>query len=782
MRWIIIGWIGVSIFASDFLFAQGPDMERRQQYLKEVLQINIDQLFRENTRRVSVQDSVWTDWLKRSGELPPDFSQMRSTPMLPEPLVQYEDGRETAITTDAQWQKRRDWIKEQYQYWVSGHFPPAPDNLQAVILSDTLTRGVRIQMIQLNFGPGHRAKMTFELMIPQSEQGDEKRPVFMTQWNHRDWAQLAVKRGYIGCVYAGADLRDDTDPYMYIYPDYDFSGLARRAWGASRVVDYLFTRKEVNTDQIAISGHSRNGKQSLWAAAFDERIAAVVSSSSSTGGDMPWRYCDPQYASETLDYVTAWNGHWFHPRLNFFSGREHKLPVDQNLLAALVAPRALLFHYSILESGLNSWSIEQNYYSVKKVYDFMGVPERVGVHTRMGGHLPVPARDVEQTIDFLDTYFKRRDQKWQNQLYFAYDYEDWLKRNEAEQTQAKAIGKVRLSDAYKSLEEWNSNRDHIASSLNWLLGEEPPGIRAIDVGSWPRPQHDWIEGTNPKPVVKGAKAVYISPYAALGDGISAVLYCPADSKGNMMLPESGKIPVIIYSHQYAYSTGFSKGYDKNGRKGTAELFAELVKSGFAVLAIDMYGFGTRIEEAKNFYTRYPKWSKMGKMVRDVRSCIDAAEDLAYLDNDRIYLLGNTIGGSVSLMAAALDSRVAGVALVAAFSPWRTANSQYESIRTYSHLHGFMPRLGFFAGQPEDVPVDFGEIMAMLAPKPVLVVAPDMDPHTDHKALQEMLASVRSVYRLYGKEKQLHTAYPHDINRLSRDRYGLVSSFFVNLTK
>lgn len=778
MRWIIIGWFGISFLISDTLLAQ-EDLDRRRKYLEEILHINIDQLFRENTRRVSIQDSVWVDWLRRSGELPPDFSKMKSVPMLPEPLVDDQNGEAVEIKTLAQWEKRKAWIKEQYQYWVSGHFPPAPTNLKATVLSDTLMQGVRIQMIQLNFGPDQKAKMTLELMIPQTGQ-QERRPVFMTQWNHRDWAQLAVKRGYIGCVYAGADLKDDTDPYMYLYPEYDFSGLARRAWGASRVVDYLFTREEVNKEQIAITGHSRNGKQSLWAAAFDERIAAVVSSSSSTGGDMPWRYCDPQYASETLDFVVAWNGHWFHPRLNFFSGREHKLPIDQNLLAALVAPRGLLFHYSILEKGLNSWSIEQNYYSIKKVYDFMNVSDHIGVHTRMGGHLPVPARDVEQTIDFLDTYFKRRDQKWQNHLYFAYDYEDWLKHNESEHLQAEKIGKVSLSRSYKDLEAWNNDQRNIISKLNWLLGEEPPGVRAIDVGSWPRPQQDWIDETNPRPVVKGAKTLYISPYAAIGDGISGVLYCPSDSKGDFVLPENGKFPVIIYSHQYAYSTGFSKGYDKNGRHGTTELFEELVKKGFAVLAIDMYGFGTRIEEAKNFYTRYPKWSKMGKMVRDLRSCIDAAEDLDYLDNDRIYLLGNAIGGSVSLMTAALDDRVAGVATVGAFSPWRTANSQYESIRTYSHLHGFIPRLGFFATQPENVPVDFGEIMAMLAPKPVLIVAPDMDPHTDQQALQDVIDSVRPVYRLYGKEKQLYTLYPHDINRLSRDQYGQISGFFVRL--
>src|SRR5699024_566852 len=146
-------------------------------------------------------------------------------------LVDYQHGKEVPITTETQWQKKREWIKEQYQYWISGHFPPAPDNLKATILSDTVSRGVRIQMIQLGFGPGRQAKMTLELMIPDTQYTNEH-PVFMTQWNHRDWAQLAVKRGYIACVYAAADLKDDTDSYMYIYPEYDFTGLARRAWGA----------------------------------------------------------------------------------------------------------------------------------------------------------------------------------------------------------------------------------------------------------------------------------------------------------------------------------------------------------------------------------------------------------------------------------------------------------------------------------------------------------------------------------------------------------------------
>jgi len=760
--------IGQDIFAQDTLM-------RRQQYLQETLQLNIKQRFRANTRRVSVQDSTWEDWLKRSGELPPDFANMPSAPMLPNPLLHHEDGR--TITTKAEWRQQREWIKAQYQQWVSGHVPPAPPIVEADMLSDTTEAdGTQVQRIKLRCGPELQATMTVELIIPR---GTGPFPVFMTQWNHRGWAQLAVKRGYIGCVYAAADVKDDTDPYQALYPDYDFSGLMRRAWGASRVVDYLLTRVEVNKDKIAITGHSRNGKQSLWAAAFDERIAAVVSSSSSTGGDMPWRYCDPQYASETLDYVAAWNGHWFHPRLRFFAGREDKLPVDQNSLAALIAPRALLFHYSIVEPGLNSWSNEQNYYSVKTVYEFLGAPQRVGVHTRMGRHA-VAARDVEATIDFLDIQFGRSDLKWTNQLFYPYDYEQWVERHNEVEKEASAIGATVLAEAYADSTAFEPVRGEIIKKLNWLLGDEPSGLRAAKVEVEDRPRYDWIESIVPRPKVAGAKAIYLGPYKAIGDHIAGVLYCPVDDSGELDLPASGRFPVIVYSHQYAHSTGFSKGYDKDGKKGTAGLFRELVKHGFAVLAIDMYGFGTRIEEAANFYRRYPHWSKMGKMVRDVRSCIDAVEDIDYLDDSHVYLLGNTIGGSVSILTAALDDRVAGVATVAAFSPWRTSNNQYESLRTYSHLHGFIPRLGFFADKPDDAPVDFGEIIAAAAPKPMLIIAPDLDWHTDSEALMAMMEPVRKVYGLYGKSKGLLVKQPHEINRMTVEMYKQVGDFFRQL--
>src|SRR5690606_20346539 len=115
--------------------------------------------------------------------------------------------------------------------------------------------------------------------------------------------------------YAGADDKDDTENYDEVYPDYDFATLMKRAWASHRVVDYLYTLPEVDQDKIALTGHSRNGKQSLMAAAFDDRIGAVVSSSGGTGAESLYRFTDRRFDTESVEEITRNFPHWFHPRL-----------------------------------------------------------------------------------------------------------------------------------------------------------------------------------------------------------------------------------------------------------------------------------------------------------------------------------------------------------------------------------------------------------------------------------------------------------------------------------
>ena len=247
------------IIAVNFSFS-GDNIEKRKEYLNKLIPLlNLENDDFRADPRIYIEYKNWKEWIEKSGELPPDFDSMPADAELPDPMVIEENEKEVPITTLEQWRKKRDFIKYHLQHWIYGIMPPAPGNVRAKVLKTVKEEKVVIQDIELEFGPEHKAKLTIHLMIPD---GEGPFPVFMTQWNHKRWASIAVRRGYIGCIYAGADEKDDTYDYRKIYPEYDFTVLTRRAWGASRCIDYLYTLPIVDKGKIALTGHSRNGKQS----------------------------------------------------------------------------------------------------------------------------------------------------------------------------------------------------------------------------------------------------------------------------------------------------------------------------------------------------------------------------------------------------------------------------------------------------------------------------------------------------------------------------------------
>jgi pimeloyl-ACP methyl ester carboxylesterase len=665
------------------------DLSKRKNYLQEVLKINNPKTNRKGyNSAITIQDSSWMEWQQRTGELPPDFDQMKSIPFLPDPLVLSNQGKDIPITTKEQWQQKREQIKKDFQHWISGTIPPPPNNIQAEIVSDKTEDGTRLQTIVLHFGPQHKAKMTLELMIPE---GKGPFPVYMTQGYHRGWAQLAVRRGYIGCVYAAADGNDDTEEYMALYPQYDFSRLMRRAWGTSRVVDYLYTRKEVNKSQLALTGHSRNGKLTVWAAAFDDRISAAVPSSGGTGEITPWRFSDPQYCNETLDAICTSFPDWFHPRLRFFFGREDKLPVEQNLLLSLIAPRPMLIHYSVMESEHNAWANEQCYHSVQKVYHFLGAVDNVNIFPRLGEH-PVSTRDLERCIDYLDLKFHRKSIPWEKTEYFTWTWDSWSRNHNFDKSEAQTIKPVNLSlSSPGNLSDFETVKKSILNNLQWILGKEPTGVKPTRIA--PISAGDWMDNVTGRPIVKNASFYHLGPYSAFGDHLRGMLYYPTDQSGNKRLNANGKIPVIIFLHQYAYNHGFAYGYWPSSYDGNDRIFQYLNDKGYAILAIDMVGFGTRLEEGTWFYDRFPNWSKMGMMVNDVKSCVDAAFQLG-LPEARIPLADAVIlvctspksnSGICAIEAAAADVRSGKYGEI----PEHLRDGHYEGAQKLGHAQGYL---------------------------------------------------------------------------------------------
>jgi hypothetical protein len=114
---------------------------------------------------------------------------------------------------------------------------------------------------------------------------------------------------------------------------------------------------------------------------------------------------------------------------------------------------------------------------------------------------------------------------------------------------------------------------------------------------------------------------------------------------------------------------------------------------------------------------------------------------------------------VGILTAALDPRVHALAGVSAFDPLRldTADRGVEGVRHYSHLHGLLPRLGFFVGHESRLPFDFDDPLALAASRPVLILAPTYDRYA---RVADVRAEVQSIPGV-----TLET--PMDFNRFGR---------------
>ena len=689
----------------------GANDARRAEYVQQTLTI-LTPSYAKDTARVSAHERTWEAWQKRTGELPPDFAAVPSIPLLPDPLRLRNGSR---VSSSAQWQEQRRWIREQFEQWVFGKMPPAPGNVRAVVAGERREGDVTVRDVRLEFGPDHKGSLRVQLVIPP---GAGPKPVFLT--NHprtRPWIAPAVRRGYIGCIYFAADPiygnGDDSDRFIELYPDYDFSALARWAWAAMRAVDYLTTLPEVDKAKIGIAGHSRNGKQALLAAAFDERIGAVVPSSGNTGEGVPWRYTTDPFAGETIEQITGRFPGWFHPRLRFFAGREDKLPVDQNSLMALVAPRGLMLASSFSEAQGNPFAFEEAYRSVLPVYEYLGHPERVGLWLRPGEH-PTQAEDIEQFVDFFDHVFGRarpgRPEMWV--------------RGGMSTTAAVPAAPTRSAP--------------LRDRLRWALGDEPGGV--------PFPNRTTLDGssrTNSGYIAEVLGRPLRIPNVAhldlgFGDDLHGDLFVPAEAEGK---PKSGRHPVVVWLHPYSYATGYSR-----YARPTIEA---LIRRGFAVFAFDQIGFGTRVHQARRFYDRYPRWSIMGKMVADTRAAMDALAALEAIDSGRMYLAGYSLGAKVAVFTAALDDRAKAVVAASGVEALRDASPSTEGVRHYTRLHKLIPRF------EQGVPFDYDELLAAIAPRPVYVRAPLLDRYAP-------VEDVRRIVQKSGSHVQLDI--PLDFNR------------------
>jgi hypothetical protein len=200
-------------------------------------------------------------------------------------------------------------------------------------------------------------------------------------------------------------------------PD-EWGSIGAWAWGLSRALDYLETDQGVDARKVALTGVSRLGKTVLWAGAHDTRFAMVIASCSGEGGAALSR----RNYGETIAHLVAPTRYPYQFAANYgkFAAHPDQLPVDANMLVALMAPRPLL-----LQTGnTDKWSDPKGEFlaavAAGPVYKLLG-KEGVGtdqlppagqpiLHTlgylmHTGGHGTVPS-DWDVYLQFMKMHLK----------------------------------------------------------------------------------------------------------------------------------------------------------------------------------------------------------------------------------------------------------------------------------------------------------------------------------------------------------------------------------------
>ncbi len=726
-------------------------------------------------------------WLERTHELPPDYDLLPKTNELPDPL-HFVNGKTVKSADD--WKARRAEIFALEEKYDVGTFPPKPKLANVVVLSENNANGQITRSLRLEFGPDQKATLRATITIPA---GAGPFPVMISPSINAPGAAafggVALARGYISAGFAGNDGQNDANAYVPLYPEFDFADLPRRAWSAQMLVDYLYTLPQVDTAHIALNGYSRDGKMALIAAALDTRIAAVIPGSTGVGGVMPWRLGSERGFGESIESTTRNFPTWFVPRLRFFSGREDRLPVDGNLLVALVAPRACLITYGNNDEVSQPWPMEQAYHSALRAYEVLGKPDALGVMHSPGYH---GANDVQAAMNWLDFQFGRSQTKWTNEFVYPWDYDTW-KAQVIETVDVSKYPSRKLTDTLNtsggrtiaSVADWEKKGAEIRKSVEWMLGDKTPGSLATPfplpkLGDPSQPAapprggrggaqnatlFDDIHGTKASgnsygwisaAVQRTTKRKITFPSPSGFGVIEADLFTPNNAAADV------RLPVVIWLHGYSSSLGYSWVYHYDIHPVLA-----LAQAGYAVLAFDQSGFGSRQVEAAAFYNKFPRWSQMGHMVDDTRAAIDALSKEAQVDSSRIYLLGYSLGANIALHTAVLDPRVKGVVSLNGFTPMRTdtADKGTGGIARYFREHDLLPRMGAFAGKETRLPYDYDELIAAIAPRPVYVLSPQFDRDATPADVKKAVDQAKKVYSLYNADGNLMLDEPWDYNRL-----------------
>jgi dienelactone hydrolase len=296
-------------------------------------------------------------------------------------------------------------------------------------------------------------------------------------------------------------------------------------------------------------------------------------------------------------------------------------------------------------------------------------------------------------------------------------------------------GAAGASRRVKTVADWEIRRAQILHNMQLVMGPLPaPSTAPLDVQ---------IESTAELPTARREKISYLG---ADGDRVPAYLFIPKLHPGK-------KVPGILCLHE-TVSVGMASPAGLGGRPNR-HYALELAERGFVTLAPDYPQF------AEYHFDAYAHGyaSATMKGISNHMRAVDVLQSLPEVDPDEIGVVGHSLGGHNSIFVAVFDKRIKAIVS----SCGLTSFEKYKGgdLTGWSHK-GYMPRIAeVYHKNPAEMPFDFTEVLAALAPRPVFINAPTGDDNFDVSGVNDCVAAALPVYRrIYQAGDHVHVVHPN----------------------
>jgi hypothetical protein len=151
-----------------------------------------------------------------------------------------------------------------------------------------------------------------------------------------------------------------------------------------------------------------------------------------------------------------------------------------------------------------------------------------------------------------------------------------------------------------------------------------------------------------------------------------------------------------------------------------------------------------------------------KAIWDNIRALDLLESLPFVKSGGFAAIGHSLGGHNAIFTAVFDPRIRVVVSSCGFDSF--ADYYGGNPKVWQPGKGwtqdrYMPRLASYAGRLEEIPFDFFELIAALAPRYVLVSAPIGDTNFQWRSVARIGAAARRVFDVHDAGDRLQILHP-----------------------